>query len=153
MYAEKEKELLIIKSELNSLLRLRAEFLIHEVRQTDYVDGNRPSFLLASKLRNKDSLADVVSIQADVLSFSPSINLQFKNVYEKLYSSEVQNTAESKRPFFEGLNLPQLSCDDSHSKCTYSIMLNELHDALKDMNWGKSPGWDGIPREFYFSVT
>jgi hypothetical protein len=33
-------------------------------------------------------------------------------------------------------------------------MLNELHDdALEDMNQGKSPGWDGIPREFEFSVT
>lgn len=62
-----------------------------------------------------------------------------KRLYEKEYTSDVQNT------FFKGLNLLQLSSNDA------PIMLNELHDALKDMNQGKSTGWDGIPQEFYLT--
>lgn len=41
--------------------------------------------------------------------------------------------------FFEGLNLPQISIDETH-QLDSPITLKELLEALEDMKPGKSPG-------------
>lgn len=54
-----------IKSELNILIRKRAEFDIHRVRLNHYFHGNRPSHFLANKLRNSDHLANIATILSE----------------------------------------------------------------------------------------
>lgn len=41
----------VTRTELNSLLRRRAEFLVHRTRKTYYFNGARPSHLLALSLK------------------------------------------------------------------------------------------------------
>lgn len=148
-----EQHLQLVKSNLNLLLAQRSEFLIHRARQTQYLDGNKSSYLLASRLRNNDSSADIPSILSDegmLLHDPSSINTQFKFFYQKLYNSEVQLSLSQLDDFFEGLVLPQLLVEDAQ-RLNSPITLDEVYMALKDTNKGKSPGWDGIPSEFYLT--
>lgn len=148
-----EQQLQLVKADLNLLLAQRSEFLIHRARQVQYLDGNKPSYLLASKLRNNDNSADIPSIQSEegtLLHDPSSINTQFKNFYQKLYTSEAQPSLNYLDIFFDGLVLPQLSVEDTQ-RLDSPITLDELYMALKDTNKGKSPGWDGIPSEFYLT--
>ena len=46
-----EKELRGVRLELNDMLRRRAEFIMHRVRQGYYFNGSKPSRLLALKLK------------------------------------------------------------------------------------------------------
>lgn len=46
------------------------------------------------------------------------------------------------------LNLPSLTQEET-TKVEAPITLNELKNAIFSMKKGKSPGWDGIPPEFY----
>lgn len=48
----------------------------------------------------------------------------------------------------ENINLPCLFQDEAFDlECP--ITLDELKNAIFSMKKGKSPGWDGIPPEFY----
>lgn len=51
---------------------------------------------------------------------------------------------------FDGLNFPQLTRKQINLLDS-PITLNELYEALKLMNHGKSPGLDGIPPELYLT--
>ena len=51
------------KKELNSLVRQRAEFLIHRTRQNHYFEGARPSRSLAISLRASEHFTHIPSIK------------------------------------------------------------------------------------------
>ena len=68
-----------------------------------------------------------------------------RSFYEGLYSEEEVDCAV-ERSFLEGL--PQLSPDDRDS-LEGDLSAEEVWKALKGMKGGKSPGLDGLPKEFY----
>lgn len=150
---EREKELGKVRADLNALFRRKAEFLVHRVRQTEYLNGNIPSYVLARKIHSNDQKADIVSIKNKdgALVYDPIIiNQEFQIFYQQLYSSEARFTKNYLDSFFDDLNLPKLS-EQQITLLESPITLDELHEALKDMNRGKSPGWDGIPPEMYLA--
>lgn len=140
------------KTELNSLLRQRAEFSIHRTRRNYYFNGPRPSHLLALRLKQNEKYSNIMAIQTSTTTLTePSeINIEFKTFYSSLYSSEVMLDADSCQSFFHDLELPTLSSQDSE-KLSVPITLEELRRALVGMKKGKSPGWDGIPPELYLA--
>lgn len=71
-----ENSLTAAKHELNDILRRKAEFLIHRVRQTYYFHGSRPSKLLALKLKQSEKYASIHSIRSPSgeIVFDPKIN-------------------------------------------------------------------------------
>ncbi len=75
------------------------------------------------------------------------INSTFCNFFSKLYCSEVTYDPLKSETFFKNLNLPKLS-PSKISRLEAPITLVELETALRKMNKGKSPGFDGIPPEF-----
>lgn len=52
--------------------------------------------------------------------------------------------------FLQDLELPTLAQDDAQH-LGEPITLTELRGAIDGMKTGKSPGWDGIPPEFYLT--
>lgn len=76
------------------------------------------------------------------------INHEFKLFYLQLYSSEATFTKNDLVSFFDGLNLPKLS-EQQRNLLDSPFNINELYEAIKCMNHGKSPGLDGIPLELY----
>ena len=151
--ADRDREISIVKVQLNGLIAKRSEFLIHRSRQSHYLDGSKPSFLLASKLRNNDRLAEITSIQAEdgsLLSDPTLINKQFEKYYKELYQSEINDSSEAMNSFFRDLELPSLSAEEKNNLDT-PITLDEIFLSLKQMKKGKSPGLDGIPPELYLT--
>lgn len=145
------KQIVLIKNELNILLRERAEFLIKRVRQNYYFNGSRPSHLLALKLRSNEKLSNITAIKSHdgvLVTGQAQINNVFRRFFSELYASEILNETSDTAPFLQSLDLPQLSTEQT-SHLDQDISLLEMKEALSQMNKKKSPGLDGIPAEFY----
>lgn len=139
-----------ICGELNSLHRQHAEFLIHRTRQKSYFKGARPSRSLAWSLRACENFANVSTVrtsQGELVTDPAVINSTFHTFFPKLYCSEVTYDPLKSESFFNNLNLPKLSLSEV-SRLEAPITLVELETALRKMNKGKSPCFDGIPPEF-----
>ncbi|XP_077086025.1 uncharacterized protein LOC143738051 [Siphateles boraxobius] len=66
--------------------------------------------------------------------------------YNKLFKSEYKENVQLSAGFLEGL--PSVA-EDSKAHLERPLSNQELLNALKDMEGGKSPGIDGLPVEFY----
>lgn len=74
------------RTELNSLLRQRAEFLMHRTRRTYYFNGPRPGHLLALRLKQNEKHSNVLAIKSPHRTFTEpgEINSAFKTFYSEL---------------------------------------------------------------------
>ena len=68
--------------------------------------------------------------------------------YESLYSPTVKDVDSKFSEFVSGCDIKHLSDDDKYS-CEGKITLDECANALGKMANGKSPGLDGLTKEFY----
>uniref|UniRef100_A0A8C1LC25 Reverse transcriptase domain-containing protein n=1 Tax=Cyprinus carpio TaxID=7962 RepID=A0A8C1LC25_CYPCA len=144
-------KIMAVRSELNSLLRSRAEFLIQRCRQNYYFQGSRPSHLLALRIRNSEKFANISAVKSQsglIMTDPKDINISFHSFYSNLYTSSAVGDPDSFTSFLSNLDLPRLSDSDS-DYLAEPITLQELESAIRSMNKGKSPGLDGIPVELY----
>lgn len=74
------------------------------------------------------------------------INNTFRSFYYNLYTSEVPYDSSKFDLFFKTLKLTKLLPPISLDK---PFTLVELEMALRSLNKGKAPGFDGIPPELY----
>ena len=72
---------------------------------------------------------------------------EIKKFYEKLFSKKVLNETDT-HVFLEGLDLPKIS-DAEKISCENELTLEDLKESMLSMSDDKSPGNDGISREFY----
>lgn len=78
-----------------------------------------------------------------------SINDTFKEFYCRLYTSEQPcNTLELMEDFFSQLSLPTISTKQQ-TNLNAPIFREEVLNAIKTLQNGKSPGPDGFSSEFY----
>ena len=54
------------------------------------------------------------------------------------------------RNFLAGLDLPKIS-DDHRAICEEDITKDEIYESFKSMQGGKSPGNDGLGKNFYIT--
>ena len=73
---------------------------------------------------------------------------EIKDFYQKLFSKKQTESANSSKHFLENLNLPKLSSAEK-SACDQKLTINDLKEALLSMEGGKSPGNDGLNKEWY----
>uniref|UniRef100_A0A8C9X7I8 Reverse transcriptase domain-containing protein n=1 Tax=Sander lucioperca TaxID=283035 RepID=A0A8C9X7I8_SANLU len=137
---------------LNNILRLRAEFQIHRTRRNYYFNGSRPSHLLSLNLQKCEKYSNITAISSDqkLLTAPKEINTAFQNFYADLYKSEISLDKTKCDTFLQDLELPTLTPEDAQ-RLGEPITLTELRGAIAGMKKGKSPGWDGIPPEFYIT--
>lgn len=144
------------RAELNDLLRRRAEFLMHRVRQNYYTNGSKPSRLLALKLKQTESRATINSIFTEngISTNYQDINTTFKSFYSELYRCPTNSNTAQCQEFLKNVELPCLNPDEAE-ELGQPISLEELKTALKRTKKGKTPGLDGIPSELllqYFDI-
>lgn len=141
----------LVKKEINNVMKLQSEFQIHRTRQRYYFHGARPSHLLAMRIRSSDNFADIPAIKSangNISTDPKQINGIFQAFYSTLYESEVPADTVRCDRFLNQLHLPKLPNADS-ANLERPITLEELRDATRTMQNGRSPGIDGIPPEFY----
>ena len=71
-----------------------------------------------------------------------------KSFCSTLYKKRSEKSEAECLGFLRNLNIPKLS-DDDRTSCEGKLTLNECWEELKSMASGKSPGNDGLTKEFY----
>ena len=74
--------------------------------------------------------------------------MKLKKNYKKLYSKASEKSVEECEQFLGNIDLPTLSSEEINS-LNKPITINDLSESIKKSNNGKSPGSDGLTREFF----
>ena len=136
-----------VHAELEALLRLDAEFLVHRTREKHYFEGSRPSRALSISLNASENFANIAAIRnlKDELIDDPKlISVIMAEHFSNLYRSEIPFNQKLTDEFLEHLLLPKLTALEAES-LDAPITLEELRKSLGEMKKGASPGVDGIP--------
>lgn len=91
--ATNTKLLTALRGEYDSLSLAKAEFILHRTKQRYYYYDDRPSRLLALRLKQCESKA-IRTTEGMVVTQPDTINKEFKIFYHQLYSSEGQLNTE-----------------------------------------------------------
>lgn len=128
---ERERAINSARTDLNALLRLRAEFQIQRTRRNYYFNGLRPSHLLAVTLHQNARYSNIIRIRSQQtrLSDPVEINVEFRSFYASLHTSEI-TLDKDKCNFLSTLNLPSLTLEEANN-LSGPIILAESHKALK----------------------
>ncbi len=143
-----------LKEEYDLLSHSKAEFILHRTRQKYYFESERPSHLLALRLKECESKAYISAIKSsdDQVTTNPvAINDIFKGFYTNLYKAETDFDEPICKQYLDKLELPRISQMDKES-LEAPLSLEELHVSLKSLQKGKSPGLDGLPPELYLEI-
>ncbi len=143
-----------LKEEYDLLSHSKAEFILHRTRQKYYFESERPSHLLALRLKECESKAYISAIKSsdDQVTTNPvAINDIFKGFYTNLYKAETDFDEPICKQYLDKLELPRISQIDKES-LEAPLSLEELHVSLKSLQKGKSPGLDGLPPELYLEI-
>ena len=76
------------------------------------------------------------------------INKQLFSFYQSLFSGKVQNQTDKVEAYLDHIPLPKLNNEQTLS-CECIISEDEVFKSLKSMENNKSPGYDGLSKEFY----
>ena len=118
---------------------------------TWYEDGEKSSkyFLNLEKNNAIQSSIRAIFSENDVeLKQKQPILDRVRKFYSSLFSKKVSNTRDVNMAFLRNLDLPTLS-DDQIALCESEFTADDLYDTVCSMQGGKSPGNDGLGKEFY----
>ena len=89
-----------------------------------------------------------VIIKQDEIADQAEINKQIFSFYQSLFLRKVQNQTDKIEAYLEHIPLPKLINEETLS-CEEIISEDEAFKSLKSMENNKSPGTDGLSKEFY----
>ncbi len=124
-----------LKEEYDLLSHSKAEFILHRTRQKYYFESERPSHLLALRLKECESKAYISAIKSsdDQVTMNPvAINEIFKGFYTNLYKAETDFDESICKQYLDKLELPRISQMDTES-LEAPLSLEELHVSLKSL--------------------
>ncbi len=143
-----------LKEECDLLSHSRAEFVLHRTRQKYYFESERPSHLLALRLKECGSKAYIGAVESsdDRVTANPvAINDIFKGFCTDLYGAETDFGEPVCGQCLDELELPRISQMDGEY-LEAPLSLEELHVSLEGLRGGRSPGLDGLPPELYLEI-
>ena len=138
------------KQELEKMYDYITDGIIIRSRATWYEQGERNSkyFLnLEKRQKYKSHLRKLLVDQTEISNPSEILNEIEKQFTDQFSDKSRINSQECAR-FLDQINLPKLD-EEEASFMTRNITLLEIFDVLKDMPSNKTPGNDGLSREFY----
>lgn len=97
---------------------------MHRVRQGYYFNGNKPSRLLALKLKQSESRASIDTIKTanNIFTSDPKeINVAFHSFYKELYKSTLNFDSEKCKQFLGSLDLPTLGEQKTRSGSSHIL--------------------------------
>ncbi len=126
---------------------------MHRTKQSYYFNGERPSKLLALRIKQMESRANICAIKKDGILYTQikDINQIFKSYYEQLYTSNSSSSYQQNVSFLQ--QFPLSKFDEHHLEMLNGpLSLDELKLALDSMSKNKAPGSDGIPPELISAI-
>ena len=117
--------------------------------------GERPTkyfFNLEKSLYEKKLIRELKLDNDEITSNPTLINKEIESFYAKMYTSKIDETRISQKnipfeDFIEGFNIPQLSKEEQEH-LDQDLTCKELKDALSTFADNKTPGEDGLQKNF-----
>ena len=102
-----------------------------------------PFWILKNKKLHKQK-----ALATKDITYHKEINACICKFYKNLFKKNVYKSDSEKKSFLNSIALPNLT-SKSFDICESEITEKDLITALKSMPYGKSPGHDGLTKEFY----
>jgi len=147
-------ELRHLESELNKILDFETNGLLVRSRCRWAEEGERSSkyFCNLEKRTNEKKNINRIELENQTIVTDQKVILQkICDFYTKLYSSDETLDYDSQdvtANFLDSLNIPKLA-DSDKNMLDQPITKNEVFRTISSMKLNKSPGFDGLPLEFY----
>ena len=107
------------------------------------------SVILRNALMKKKNIHVLKNDTGSIISDQKDILKEIHSFHKTLYTSKsTLNNKDNINSFFDKLDIPQF-LDDSKTKLNRLISKAEIFTSLKSLNLNRSPGYDGLPAEFY----
>ena len=140
------------KNEYEAIINEQINGQILRSKVQNYQEGEKSSkfFLnLEKKRATLNTLTVVCKEDSNESLVSPNeINEEIRNYFSKLFKRKSNKTKQECLPFLQAQNLPELN-DEHLELLNKPITKMDLENAIKNSQSGKSPGSDGLTREFY----
>ena len=141
------------KSRLESLYDHITNGLIIRSKVSWYEKGeksNKYFYNLEKRNKSKSHVKSLIIDNNIIVHDQAFVMKQLKKFYSSLYSSKSVKTEKECFDYLADINTPALSEDDE-TLCDGQITLNEIFGALNNMASNKTPGNDGLSKEFYLA--
>ena len=115
-----------------------------------YQQGEKPTkfFLNLEKQKSINTTVRHLINDGKDITHLKEINACICKFYKNLFKKNVSKSDSEKKSFLDRIALPNLT-SKSFDICESGITEKDLITALKSMPYGKSPGHDGLTKEFY----
>ena len=144
------KEYNSVKQELEQIYNYITEGIILRTRTVWYEEGEKSTkYFLNLEKRSKSEMhiRKLIDSSGAEVTEPKFVLKHIKGFYSDLYKRQASKTEECFK-YLESINIPQLNEFDCN-RCEGIITRRECWDALSSMNNNKSPGNDGLSKEFY----
>lgn len=146
------KQRMTLQTDFNLLSTRQIENLINKTQSKIYECGEKTGKILAHQLSQKTADRTIAEIkdESGIKHIDHSeINSCFHKFYTKLYDSEsLGDHTLFDSFFFRKIKVPKIDTKTA-SELDQPFSVEELTNAIKLMQTGKSPGPDGFPSEFF----
>ena len=139
------------KSELDTLYDYMTAGLIIRSKSNWYEQGEKSSkyFLNLEKHNQvKSHIRKLISDSSNVINDPSEILSSIKDFYATLYKRRSTKNERECLEYLHSLDIPKLS-EAERNSCEGLLTKKECWEALSEMKNGKSPGNDGLTKEFY----
>lgn len=140
-----------IKRQLEKLMeyRARGEQIRSRMEWQEKGEKGTKFFFNLEKNRKSKSVVKELKIGNEILTNQKDILSEEKHFYEELYSEKSSERDKAYTPyFFNEIEIPKLTEEEKLS-CEGILSDDECWKALIEMGDNKSPGSDGLTKEFY----
>ena len=125
------------------IVRSRIKWAEHGERSSKYFCN------LEKRSNDKKNIYILKNESGSIISDQQDIINELQSFYQSLYTSKsTPNSKDNIISFLNQLNIPHIS-EDSKIKLNSPITRAEIVTSLKSLNLNHSPGYDGLPAEFY----
>ena len=145
-----------LESKLNKIYDFETKGLVIRSRVRWLEEGEKSSKYFCN-LENRGwlrkNISRLIDNEGNLITDPVRILREIKSFYSNLYSfqDDVQgiiNENDINESLFNKLDIPQL-CEDQKQALERPLSKQELCDVIKSMKMNKTPGFDGLPVEFY----
>ena len=138
----KDKLDAIYEKKANGLkIRSKCDWYEHGEKSTKFFLNLEKNRAVQSQIRN-------IIVEGNHLNDQFAINKQLYLFYKTLFKNSQVLDNDKLQNCLSNVVIPRLSTNEAH-KCKGEITEKEIFDALNSMENNKSPGNDGITKEFY----
>ena len=145
------EQYLAAKLEFESILneRTTGQILRSKIRVYESNEKSSKYFLSLEKKNAVQNTIKLLKDNAEITVTDPiKVSNEIKTFYSRLFKRYSNRTQAECKEFLDNIDLPKVT-NDQNEMLKKQLTLEELELAIKSSDNGRSPGNDGLPREFY----